>query len=58
MAVYITGDTHRDFQRIFDFCNKNNTNQQDYYDDQNQYNKSNSDIIDVEYTQKDISDEK
>ena len=36
----------------------NNTNQQDYYDDQNQYNKSNSDIIDVEYTQKDISDEK
>ena len=28
MAVYITGDTHRDFQRIFDFCNKNNTTQQ------------------------------
>ncbi len=35
----------------------NNTNQQDYYDNQNQYTKNNSDIIDVEYTQKDISEE-
>lgn len=26
MAIYITGDTHRDFDRVFKFCEANNTN--------------------------------
>ena len=25
MSTYITGDTHRDFNRIFDFCEENGT---------------------------------
>ena len=29
MAVYLTGDTHRDFSRIFQFCEENNTTTED-----------------------------
>ena len=29
MAVYITGDTHRDFDRIFSFCEENSTTEED-----------------------------
>lgn len=27
--IYITGDTHRDFERIFDFCEENGTTKDD-----------------------------
>lgn len=29
MSIYITGDTHRDFDRIYYFCEKNNTTKDD-----------------------------
>ena len=29
MAVYLTGDTHRDFSRIFDFCEEYGTTEED-----------------------------
>ena len=29
MAIYITGDTHRDFDRVFDFCDEYRTTKED-----------------------------